>query len=200
MAERRGIPIAVLKEFTCLDEDCGQEFESIVPVCPYCGAKANRAFRTPVGINKGSSTPGSAKKIDKMLEGEFKRQGVSNFSNCGGENKVTWARRVQQQGPGIYATQPSIAGAPRNQPPIRAFMSKPGDYSPLERDETYGFRRQAMYEQPQYTSAGHGGTPEEMMPTIDQGTPASVDMTQVARQTPLPDSLAKRTRIMREHV
>lgn len=135
-----------------------------------------------------------------MLEGEFKRQGISNFSNCGGENKVSWARRISQFNRGAYATQPSIAGAPRNQPPIRAFMSKPGDYTPLERDETYGFSRGAMYEQPAFAGAPHGGTPEQDMSIIDQGVPSSVDMTQVATQTPLPESLAKRTTIMREHV
>ena len=192
--------MAVLKEFTCGDEDCAKEFESIVPVCPYCGANAKRAFRTAPGINMGATVPGSAKKIDRMLEGEFKRQGISNFSNCQGENKVTWARRVSRLGSGSYATQPSIQGAPRNQPPIRAFMSTPGDYSPLERDETYGFRRDAMLEQPQYASAPHGGTPEEIMPLIDQGGGGSVDMTQVARQTSLPQSLAKRTTVIHEHI
>lgn len=118
----------VIKEFTCSDEDCGAEFEALVPVCPYCGAAASRAFRTAPGVvtNKGRPT-GKAKAMDKMLQREFDRQGISNFSNVGGENRISWARRVNQKFPGVYASD--AQGIP--QPPIRAYMGKANDFSSL---------------------------------------------------------------------
>jgi|SRR5215469_2197279 len=78
----------VLKEWTC---ECGHEFERIRPECPLChSVNVTRAFRTPFGLQKGA-----AKRTDRILEHQFKKLGISNFSNNtgGGPNKVTWAPR-----------------------------------------------------------------------------------------------------------
>ena len=100
--------MAILKEYTC--RKCGHEFEAFVPTCARCGYddKENRAFRTPAGINGGRATFNSAKRIDRLIENEFSRQGISNFSNRGGINKVEYAK-LRQKAPGVYATP--FAGA-----------------------------------------------------------------------------------------
>lgn len=185
----------VLKEFRCLSEDCGQDFESLVPVCEHCGSReVKRVFLTPVGINGGKTTRGSARSIDRLLEGEFKRQNIANFSNCRGENKVRYNRRVAQLGRGVYGTP---AGG-FNQPPIKAFVGAPGDFTPASRDPLgYGLSSGAIPGGLPFQNVQR--RPEELTPTIDQGGAGyAVDMVEHARATPLPDNLRKRTRVIRQ--
>lgn len=183
----------VLKEWNC--QKCVRDFCSIVAVCPYCGAAAKRTFLTPVGINKGSSHNGSAKRIDKALEREFQKQGIANFSNSGGENKVRWARRVNAFAPGRYNTHRLPAGAP-GQLPIQAYCGAPGDFSALERADGYGFRREAFIEPLPFSGASP--TPAEMIRTVDQGgIGPAVNMVEHARATALPPALARRTERLR---
>ena len=73
----------ILKEFRC--GDCG-DFESLLPLCPKCGAAAKRVFLTAPQINTKRTAP----KTDRILEGAFNRMGISNFSNSGDKNRVTW--------------------------------------------------------------------------------------------------------------
>jgi hypothetical protein len=115
--------MAITKEWHC---ECGRDFEAAAPVCPRCGREAKRAFRTPVGINGGRTNYGSAKRIDGILEAEFKRQGISNFSNAGGINRVEYARLVESH-PGVYSS--SLSGAPA-QPAISAQFVKGGLSNP----------------------------------------------------------------------
>jgi hypothetical protein len=72
------------KEFRC--ESCQNEFESLMPVCPRCGGSATRVFLTPPQV----VTRGIARRTDRILESNFKQMGISNFSNAGGVNKVSW--------------------------------------------------------------------------------------------------------------
>ena len=120
--------MAVLKEWRCISPECGREFEGLTSTCPRCGAReATRTFLTPPGINKGVSTSGSAKRIDRMLEREFDKQGITNFSNTRSENKVTWKRRVNASFPVRYNSPTRIGGAPPQQP-IQAFIGAQGDF------------------------------------------------------------------------
>ena len=73
----------IAKEFIC--GSCHNEFESLMPVCPRCGGSATRHFRNAPRISTGV-----AKRTDRILESNFKRMGISNFSNAGGVNKVSW--------------------------------------------------------------------------------------------------------------
>lgn len=77
--------MAIKKEWHC--DGCGTEFESAIDLCKRCGAPATRVFRTPVGIGKGS-----AKKIDALLERNFKKRGISNYTNIGGSTNISWAK------------------------------------------------------------------------------------------------------------
>ena len=72
------------KEFRC--ESCQNEFVSLMPICPRCGSAATRVFLTAPQI----STKGIARRTDRILESNFKKMGISNFSNAGGVNKVSW--------------------------------------------------------------------------------------------------------------
>jgi hypothetical protein len=72
------------KEFRC--ESCQHEFVSLMPICTRCGAAATRVFLTAPQI----STKGVARRTDRILESSFKKMGISNFSNAGGVNKVSW--------------------------------------------------------------------------------------------------------------
>jgi hypothetical protein len=72
------------KEFRC--ESCQHEFISLMPICTRCGAAATRVFLTAPQI----STKGVARRTDRILESSFKKMGISNFSNAGGVNKVSW--------------------------------------------------------------------------------------------------------------
>lgn len=184
----------IIKEFRCLAEGCGADFESLVPVCTSCGSReVKRVFLTPVGINGGKTTRGSAASIDRLLEGEFKRQNIANFSNCRGENKVRYNRRVAELGRGVYGTP---AGG-FQQPPIKAFIGAPGDFSQPARDPLgYGLNAGAIPGGLPFQNVSR--RPEEMTPTIDQGGAGyAVDMVQHARHTPLPDNLRRRTTIVR---
>jgi hypothetical protein len=101
-------------------------------ICPLCASDAKRAFRTPPGVATNKGRPMSQAKImDRMIESEFNRQGIVNFTNVGGENKVTWKGRVQQKFPGTYLSNSS--GLPHQSHPISAMISKPGDFSQLTR-------------------------------------------------------------------
>lgn len=57
--------------------------------CPHCGSlNVTRVFLTPFGISKGS-----AKRTDAILQHQFDKMGIANFSNAPGPghaNKVTW--------------------------------------------------------------------------------------------------------------
>jgi hypothetical protein len=72
------------KEWCC--RSCRNEFVSLMPICPRCGAPATRVFLTAPQI----STKGVARRTDRILEAKFKQMGISNFSNSGGVNKVSW--------------------------------------------------------------------------------------------------------------
>src|SRR5215469_18914917 len=97
----------VLKEWTC---ECGHEFERIRPECPLChSVNVTRAFRTPFGLQKGA-----AKRTDRILEHQFKKLGISNFSNNtgGGPNKVTWSeKRFGNRASGGQAEIGALSGA-----------------------------------------------------------------------------------------
>lgn len=184
----------VVKEFRCLADGCGADFESLVPVCPACGSReAKRVFLTPPGINGGESTSGSARRIDRLLEREFKKQNVANFSNCRGENKVRYNRRVAELGRGVYGTP---AGG-FQQPPIKAFVGAPGDFTPASRDPLgYGLSAGAIPGGLPFQNVQR--RPDEMTPMIDQGGAGNaVNMVEHARHTPLPDNLRRRTQIVR---
>ena len=87
------------KEWRC--QGCGKEFESAIGVCKGCGEKATRVFRTPVGI----SPKGMARRIDRLVESEFTRRNIVNYTNAGGTSKVTFA-----QGHSSGYGQPAITG------------------------------------------------------------------------------------------
>ena len=72
----------VTKEWQCAS---GHEFEAIAPVCPICGRVGRRAFRTPVGISR--VRPGA---IERSLEVEFSRRGITNYSNKDGLPRATF--------------------------------------------------------------------------------------------------------------
>ena len=76
--------MAIKKEWHC--EECALDFESAIPLCKKCGKEARRDFRTPVGI----SLRGNSKRIDALLERNFEKRGISNFSNRDGQPKITW--------------------------------------------------------------------------------------------------------------
>lgn len=71
----------IIKEFTC--KECEFEFEAFLPICARCGASAVRAFRTAPGYPKGV-----AKRTDRILQKEFDKRGIVNFSNKGNTNRV----------------------------------------------------------------------------------------------------------------
>jgi len=120
----------VLKEFVCINPECGHEFEGYADICPLCASDAKRAFRTPPGVSTNKGRPMAKAKIhDRILEREFDRQGIANFTNVGGENKVTWRGRVQQKFPGVYQSQRS--DLPYQAHSIQASICKPGDFSQL---------------------------------------------------------------------
>jgi hypothetical protein len=72
----------IRKEFNCAT--CG-DFESGLPRCPKCGEQATRVFRTPVGLGFGK-----AKSIDRVINGEFARRSISNYTNAGGRPVVNY--------------------------------------------------------------------------------------------------------------
>jgi hypothetical protein len=120
----------VLKEFKCINPECGHEFESLADICPLCASDAKRAFRTPPGVATNKGRPMAKSKIqERILEKEFNRQGIANFTNRGGENKVSWKSRVNRQYPGVYNTQAHGI----HQHPIQGMIAKPGDFSGLQR-------------------------------------------------------------------
>lgn len=86
----------ILKEWTC--KACGHEFERIRAECPACESEdVARAFRTPPGINGGRNKAHSAKRTDEILEHQFNKLGVTNFSNApgfGAPNKVNWSPKT----------------------------------------------------------------------------------------------------------
>jgi hypothetical protein len=73
----------ISKEFHC--DACQRDFESLMPICTLCGGAARRVFLSAPRISTGV-----ARRTDKILETNFKRMGISNFSNAGGVNKVSW--------------------------------------------------------------------------------------------------------------
>jgi hypothetical protein len=77
--------VPVIKEFSC--NQCGLSFERIRGVCPSCHSEdTRRVFLTPVGI-----ATGVAKRTDAILQHQFDKMGITNFSNSGGgANKVSW--------------------------------------------------------------------------------------------------------------
>jgi hypothetical protein len=111
----------VTKEFRC--ESCQNEFESLMPVCPRCGAGATRHFRSAPRI-----ATGVAKRTDRILESNFKRMGISNFSNAGGVNKVSWVS--------TGSTSTTVHGQP--QPMIQPIFGGP------EQLQRAGFNTAAM--------------------------------------------------------
>jgi DNA-directed RNA polymerase subunit RPC12/RpoP len=74
----------ILLEYHC--EECGHDFESFLAICARCGKKARRDYRTAPQINTRRVAP----KTDKILEREFKRRGIVNFTNSGGVSRPTF--------------------------------------------------------------------------------------------------------------
>lgn len=184
----------VIKEFRCLAAGCGADFESLVPVCEHCGSReVKRVFLTPPGINGGATTRGSAKAIDNLLAREFAKQNIADFSNCRGENRVRYKRRVAELGRGVYGT----AAGGMAQPPIKAFIGAPGDFSQPARDPLgYGLNSGALPSGLPFQNVQR--RPEELTPTIDQGGSGNaVNMVEHARSTPLPDNLRRRTQVVK---
>jgi hypothetical protein len=72
----------IIKEYKC---ETDGDFESGVPICPKCGEIAKRTFKTAVGLSFGK-----AKRIDMVIEGEFARRGISNYTNAYGAPKVDY--------------------------------------------------------------------------------------------------------------
>jgi hypothetical protein len=72
----------IKKEFNCAK--CG-DFESGLAICPQCGERSLRVFRTAPGISLGRS-----RSIDRVLEGEFARRNISNYTNTGGRPVVNY--------------------------------------------------------------------------------------------------------------
>jgi hypothetical protein len=125
----------VNKEWRCVDPECGYEFEGFVDICPHCASDARRVFRTAPGVATNKGRPMAQSKIhDGILTREFDRQGIANFTNVGGENKVTWRGRVQQKFPGVYCSNAS--GLPNQSNPIQGMIARPGDFSQLQ--QKYG--------------------------------------------------------------
>jgi hypothetical protein len=86
------------KEWCC--KTCG-DFESAIGVCKRCGEKATRVFRTPPGI----SPKNMSRRIDKLVESEFSRRKISNYTNRGGTQKVEFANSYASA-----SGQPPITG------------------------------------------------------------------------------------------
>jgi hypothetical protein len=76
----------IKKEWHC--DGCNLDFESAIDLCKRCGQPATRAFRTPPGIGNGS-----AKRIDALLERNFAKRGISNYTNSGGKPQINWANQ-----------------------------------------------------------------------------------------------------------
>jgi hypothetical protein len=79
----------IIREFRC--NSCGHDFERIRPECPLCHCDARRVFLTPPHISNGY-----AKRTDAILQNQFDKLGISNFSNSqgpGAPNRVTWKPR-----------------------------------------------------------------------------------------------------------
>ena len=160
--------MAVLKEYTC--RKCGHEFEAFVPVCAKCGydSKDNRAFRPAFGINGGDATANSARRIDRILENEFARQGISDFSNRGGINRVEY-QRLRSRAPGVYATpMPGV-----ETPPIAAGFVKGGLSNP-----------------------DLGGLTQEGRPWSPPADGAGVSARYAGQPVQRPNQLAARTRVV----
>ena len=72
----------IKKEFNC--GTCG-DFESGIGICPKCGSGAARVFRTAPSFSVGR-----AKSIDRVINGEFARRSISNYTNAGGRPVVNY--------------------------------------------------------------------------------------------------------------
>jgi hypothetical protein len=118
------------KEFAC--PNCG-DFEARldIPICPQCGSIARRVFRTAPTISTGIVA-----KSDYILAAEFKRQGISNFTNVNGikveydrplstgsgELQPAWGKpgldQINQKY-GTHFTPPELSGPPVAEIPLR---------------------------------------------------------------------------------
>jgi hypothetical protein len=91
-----------MREWRC--RACNHEFERIRPDCPQCHTDgATRIFLTPPRIQSGY-----AKRTDSILQHQFDKLGIANFSNSqsSGPNKVTW--KPKQFGSRASGGQPEI--------------------------------------------------------------------------------------------
>jgi hypothetical protein len=93
----------ILLEYHC--EGCGHDFESFLPICARCGQKARRDYRTAPQINTRRTAP----KTDKILEREFKRRGIVNFTNAGGVSRPTFVSLGGTASTAGGIAQPAIA-------------------------------------------------------------------------------------------
>lgn len=85
----------MIKEWTCTE--CKHPFDSELPICSECGALGKRAYRTAPGFSTGKS-----RKMEKFMGKAFEERGITNFSNMGGENKVSF-KGESQSGPVVGA-------------------------------------------------------------------------------------------------
>lgn len=104
----------VLKEFTCFS--CG-DFQALIPICTRCGKTAKRAgLKEIIGAGRPPGyASGVARRTDTILEREFERQGIVNFTNAGGVSKPTFSSRSMPSGLNM-----SVLGDAPATPPIQA--------------------------------------------------------------------------------
>jgi hypothetical protein len=133
----------ILLEYHC--EVCARDFESLLPICERCGARARRDYRTAPQIN----TKRTAVKTDTILAREFKRRGIVNFTNSGGVSRPTFKQlgstasmthgqaqapiqaTFQQADLSRYGVDPgamSVAGAPYQLPDPTKISTAPIPY------------------------------------------------------------------------
>lgn len=175
----------VLKEYQCINPECGHEFEGLADICPLCASDAKRAFRTAPGVATNKGRPMSkAKTTDRIIEREFQRQGIANFTNKGGENKVTWKSRVTREYPGVYNTHSN--GAP-SQMPIQGMIAKPGDFSQLQR----------KYGADPNTFRGDGGQPYRLPQGADNSFEGLEPTAPVKVGRHRPDDLMRKTEVIK---
>ena len=118
------------KEFRCTA--CGRDFEGLLPICPACGKLGQRAFRTAPGIGNGR-----VRKDEAFLAEEFKRRGITNYTNAGGVPRGTFGGvTAQVHEGGVYQYGDVMAGTadPRGwqrSGVARALATKAGGEVPL---------------------------------------------------------------------
>jgi hypothetical protein len=74
------------KEWRC--DSCSLDYEGYTDPCPSCGGEGKRVFRTAFQLSTGY-----AKRTDMVLEHQFKKKGITNYSNADGMAKVSFQEK-----------------------------------------------------------------------------------------------------------